>query len=490
MLTDQFINLSCVICLDDNPKFTQSVIIDLKTILDSYDEEEVPLNFRKKLTLIKSVAKLRLERKSSDIILDDILAGGHFQELDSYIKTMAQRKLQPEQIDSAVNKVCQRKQYISLSKDLPKLEEFSQKVKTNSFTDLGETVEHWSNLISNLHSGILDQKRKEARSNIRELDLLEDPYCDVIEQIAVSYSGKNSVSTGFDQLDSYMNGGFEPTRLYIFGGISGDGKSVLLSNFIKNAVEKNENTTGPLSIFPYFTLENLIDETLVRLYCNITDQHLKEVIKKFDDEKKKIEKLLKEWMLDYNSAIYMSYSAPTLTSVADLVSNTDLIKNRYGKRGILRAVYADYLDLLKSGQTFDLHRLEMGQVTIDMKVAAVMQAVPWVTVTQLNRGAYNDKENPTLANMSESIKKVEHSDFVGILKNTEENENEDPERKKAESDFKIIIGKNRSGPKNKVIKLKANFSKFSIYDPNVKSSIPFTEQGEQQIAMESEGGFV
>ena len=51
-------------------------------------------------------------------------------------------------------------------------------------------------------------------------------------------SGKNSVSTGYVELDKYMNGGFEPTRLYIYGGSSGDGKSVLLTNFLKNAVEK------------------------------------------------------------------------------------------------------------------------------------------------------------------------------------------------------------------------------------------------------------
>ena len=119
-----------------------------------------------------------------------------------------------------------------------------------------------------------------------------------------------------------------------------------------------------------------------------------------------------------------------------------LTSARYEGKAVLKGVYVDYLDLLRAGQVFDLHRLEMGQVTIDMKVAAVMQGIPWVTVTQLNRGAYDPKENLSLANMSESIKKVEHSDFVGILKNlTQEiDPDQDVRIEVADGDFRIIRG--------------------------------------------------
>ena len=64
--------------------------------------------------------------------------------------------------------------------------------------------------------------------------MFSDSYENVLNSIEINCTGRNSISTGYSELDIYMNGGFEPTRLYIYGGTSGDGKSVLLVNFLKN----------------------------------------------------------------------------------------------------------------------------------------------------------------------------------------------------------------------------------------------------------------
>ena len=156
------------------------------------------------------------------------------------------------------------------------------------------------------------------------------------------------------------------------------------------------------------------------------------------------------------------------------------MKTKYNGNGVIRGTYVDYLDLLKSGQTFDVHRLEIGQVTLDMKVAAVLQGVPWVTVTQLNRGGYETKEMPSLVNMSESIKKVEHSDFVGIIKSisNEIDKNADLKNKSlfttGIADMHITIGKNRSGPKNVGVKLHVDFSRFRVNDKISNGAVAFT----------------
>jgi len=485
MLTENFVNLCCTILLSEDTKFTDSVVGDITTILTSYNEEDVALQFRKKLKLSKSILKLRAEGKASDQIIDSIVSAGHFSELDSFIKAITIKTIPDEKIDAAINQVCEKSQLVQLQMDLPQVEEFISKFNTNGFTDTGETLEYWNTLIAQLHSSVLEEKRKEARSSIKELDLFSDSYESVIEQIEVSYSGRNSISTGYPELDGYLNGGHEPTRLYIYGGCSGDGKSVLLNNFVRNSIECNKDRTGPMSMFMYFTLENLIDESLVRLYCSVMDKDVTEVVKNYEYEKTIIEKTMKEWQFDNNALVCTSYFPPTLTSVSDLVSYCDLVKARYEGKAELRGVYTDYLDLLRAGQVFDLHRLEMGQVTIDMKVAAVMQGVPWVTVTQLNRGAYDPKENVSLGNMSESIKKVEHSDFVGIIKNLqlESGENEDVRIDCSDGDFRIIIGKNRSGPKNKTINLKSNFSRFRIDDNSRRTTVlmPTSQEIEASI---------
>jgi len=388
MLTDHFINLCCLILVSDHPKFTDNINSDIGEILDFYKEEDVALQFRKKFSLAKSLYRLKSDGMEPHTILDSIISANHYSELSSFIEMLSIRKIPDEKSDAAINQICDKKQLIKLQKDLPQIEEFISKFNTNSFTAVDEILDHWNSMISSVHSNILEEKRKNARSGIKELDLLSDDYVDVLNQIEISYSGINSVSTGYSELDQYLNGGHEPNRLYIYGGCSGDGKSILLINFLRNAVENNKDKTGPVSMFIYFTMENLIDESLIRLYCSIEDKDIKDVIKHYAEEKMTIQQKIKDWQIKHNAMICMSYFPPTLTSVSDLISYCDVVKSRYDERAILRGVYTDYLDLLKSGKNFDLHRLELGQVTIDMKVAAVVQGVPWLTVTQLNRSIF------------------------------------------------------------------------------------------------------
>ena len=477
MLTEQFINLSCVILLDDNPIVSRGVVGDIGFILNNYDEEDVALQFRKKYELVKCILKLKIDGKNSDQILDSITATGHYSELDSFIKGISERKLDIPKLESTVELIAKRKQFAVLMQDLPSVEEFVKKVNNNAFTDIDEEIQYWSQLISKLHTRIMETKRKESRVAIKELDIMLDSFEPVLNQIERNYSGENVISTGYKELDGYMGGGFQATRLYIFGGTSGDGKSTLLINLLKNAVETNKNLTGPVNLFSYFSLENLMDESLIRLYCAITNQKGADFTLKFNELKPTIQATIKDWARSFNSSISMAYFPGTLTSTADLVSFNEIAKQRYKEKTsegcLLRATYADYLDLLKSGQTFDLHRMELGQVTIDMKVAAVMGNIPWITVSALNRGAYNDKEEASLANMGESIKKVEHSDFVGIIKNkVEDKDPRDMQIRPEVGNFTINIGKNRNGPKNVLVKMYSNFSKFRIYDDAMKDVNP------------------
>lgn len=481
MLTDQFLNLCCVLLVDDNPKVTHTIIRDISQILNSYKPETLALSFRKKFELSKVLAKLRIDQIPIDKIIDSIVVAGQFSDLDDFVKSLPQRKIAEEKLTTALDQVLSRKQYLGIVQDLSILEDFSKKFSSNAFPETGEAIQGWDKTITQLHSRILEDKRKQSRSNIKEIDLYSDPYEDVLKQIEVSYSGKNAISSGYWELDNYLNGGFEPTRLYIFGGISGDGKSVLLNNFVINAVEKiKPSPSDPLNVFVYFTLENLIDESLVRLYCCKKEKTIKDLIREYPTERMLIEREFKTWLTEHNSAICMMYFPPTFTSVSELISTVDLVKARYGEKAVIRAIYVDYLDLLKSGQTFDLHRLEMGQVTIDLKVAAVMMGIPVVTVTQLNRGAYDPKQELSLAQMSESLKKVEHSDFVGIIR-TELDEQDVKDVKTAttmglndkKSKMRIVIGKNRSGPKNVSFLLKTKFSMFKVYNDKENASLPW-----------------
>jgi len=97
-----------------------------------------------------------------------------------------------------------------------------------------------------------------------------------------------------------------------------------------------------------------------------------------------------------------------------------------------------------------------------------------------HNSAYNDKEEVSLSNMSESIKKVEHSDHVALIKNKVEEKDDRDIRVASEiGQFKVSIAKNRSGPKNVHVNLKSNFSKFKIFDddsPDYNPTFPIARE--------------
>ena len=117
-----------------------------------------------------------------------------------------------------------------------------------------------------------------------------------------------------------------------------------------------------------------------------------------------------------------------------------------------------------------MYRLELGHITLSMKTLAVQYNIPVITGYQLGRSAYKIKEAHQLNvdQISESIKKVEHADFVGLLA-------KDPH------DDTIVhgkIGKNRAGKANIAIDFKVDFSKYKFISANKKANIEKTDATE------------
>jgi len=470
MLTEQFLNICAYSCLNDNKKINESVFGSIKEILNFYKNNfstAIPLDMELKYSLILNLVDSRLNGKTSQTIVDSLslLSNNKYDGFKDFIEVGLEKILSDDQIDDYILQINKRRKLTILLKNFNQLQSFVDDFSNNSFDNLEDALTEYDTLVSDMYSVLATEKRNEQVGQVASLDLLNDDFKNVIEQIEINYSGDNTVPTGYTELDGMMRGGYDPSRLYVIGGSSGDGKSTFLMNCVKNAIEKDtKDPNGLLNVYSYITLENLMDESLVRLYSCWSEQNSEKFIKNFKTEQHKMVNFIKSNLNTNCSNIEMKYFAPSSVSVFDLRLYIQSLKEKYKGKGRLRCVYIDYLDLLKSGSTFDLYRLELGQVTLLLKVVAVLENIPIVTVTQLNREGY-DKEVFSLVQMSESIKKVEHSDFIGLLKAQEK----DPNAKTTFGDLDFYIGKNRSGPKDKKITLRSDFSKFLIQD-GVKSA--------------------
>jgi replicative DNA helicase len=127
------------------------------------------------------------------------------------------------------------------------------------------------------------------------------------------------------------------------------------------------------------------------------------------------------------------------------------IENTYGKNSV-RVLYLDYLDLLKSDIKTDIYRLELGYISSALKDIGVEFNIPVITPSQLNKSIFeNQASSFNLGMISESMKKVDVSDFIAMML-----------KDRTEDIIHMRIGKNRSGPSEISVDLKVNFPCYKI----------------------------
>jgi replicative DNA helicase len=262
----------------------------------------------------------------------------------------------------------------------------------------------------------------------------------------------------------------------MFCAPSGGGKSVMLINLVKNAVDRNlQRNDDRRAIYIYVSLENLIDESLIRLYSCLSNKTTESIINNYDEERYLIPKTIKNWLNDNNSIIKFLYMKPQYTNCFDIMSEVNDIKTQNPNCDV-KAIYIDYLDLMKpniTSRSNDAYRLELGQISIDMKTLAVLLRVPIITCTQVNRAGYDPKNKMNLTNIGESMKKVDNSDWICMMQPKED----DDEKSGSHGtnfdlkDMDLKITKSRFGHKDVSVPFRTNFSKFRFEEIRKNSGL-------------------
>jgi replicative DNA helicase len=487
MLSTQLINLANLVCVSDNKLLRQPVFKNLKKVLSFYrnSEDNIPLDLKLKFSLAETLCDLRLSGSSRETSLDAVKTTEKFVKLGDYIATMEIRELTDQYLIEFIKHINSHSKLTNVfSNNFTSLKECLTKFEQNEFATIDDANKAFETVLNKIQRNLSIEKREEDICGLRKLDLYEDDYACAVEQIRKNYSGDNSISTGYLQFDKYIRKGFEPGRLYIFAGKSGDGKSTLLINFLRNQLLFNCEDRDTFNIYLYVTLENHIDESLLRLYCCLNKISSDEVLNDWDRHKNLIRSCIREYSEKSKNIIVMRYFDAGTIGTTEIAGLCDEIREQYGDRGKLVSIFVDYLDTLKSNSVnYDMYRLELGQITTDLKVLCITQNVPVVTVTHLNRAAYEKDAVMSVQHMGEAMKKVERADFVAILrvesdseiaakqKETQEGDSEDCDIQETQfnnnSDtglgiMSILIEKNRSGPKKKLVELRTDLSKFDI----------------------------
>lgn len=466
MITESFLNscFSLLLNKNSNIKRSKALYRDVLDVLDfstSKETVEIPVTVKNKLELLTIITKMLSDNRDIKNIFDSVTFSDKFKQHSDYLDMMINDEINIITFQDTVAQIRLRKKIGALFDNYDELDKVLTSIKDGSFDSIDSLVVDYEGTIKTLYSNMMESNRSLTIEAASSLDLVHDDYTHVIEMIKKKYDRTSCTPTGFGFFDNeILNGGFEPSRLYVFGGGSGAGKSTIMNNTIyKSAISPPKidikfepKVPGMNRVYVYVSLENTIEESLMRTYMPMFDRRKKDMLTEIG-QGVDIKSMIAEQFTQNGSTVIMKYFPSMSISPVDLMGVLDEAIDIYGKEAIA-GLYVDYLDLLKTDTKYDMYRLELGHITLSLKTIAVQYNIPVITASQLGRSAYRISNSQDLGvdQMSESIKKVEHADFVMLLA-------KDP------LDDTIVhgkVGKNRSGKANVAVDFKVNFERFKF----------------------------
>lgn len=214
-------------------------------------------------------------------------------------------------------------------------------------------------------------------------------------------------ATGIGPLDPLIDGGLAAGELGCVLGGPKMGKSQFLG-----AVSLQAMLEG-LTVH-YYSMEMSVDAVMERMDAAIARTPIVDLVR----QAKHVNSQVYEFA-GTGGELWARYFSPSITTVEELEED---LKEQTGIRGTKPdLVVVDYGDLLTSSRKggADKRHEELGAVYTDLRKMAQDWALPVWTASQTRREAL-EKSVPTIADVGESLKKVQIADLIVALCGTEE----------------------------------------------------------------------
>lgn len=409
----------------DTSKVSKMDLSNLYKLLKMTDERsyEFDVSMYARLELAKKILEARIEKGlySFDAIMsycnieNDVENNKLINNINSFTN------LTESEIKYITRAVTDRLQYafILLYKEII-LNEFL-KIDTGEFTSYKEVVAEVKDQCAQL---LNDIRKADAATMKKSFSLKEGIFEELVTSAVSSITDPGTaLVTGVQMLNDMLSPGYMPGRLYIWLGISGSFKSLMLlmSCYWIKKYNKIETTKTPTVL--YITTENSIDESIIRLFnmsttCGDIRQYLPEEVAGMMRDSGGLT------LDDGDTDIVMQYYNNFEISTGDIYNIVDDLEDN--NREVI-AVVVDYIKRIRSiSPTID-ERIRLANVSNELKDLSVNLKIPVITAQQINRAG-----NMALDNASETGKEdlarflgrgniaqcwdiIENSDWCGIL---------------------------------------------------------------------------
>lgn len=298
-------------------------------------------------------------------------------------------------------------------------------VNNNNF---GKGKSDCENAIQFLHALLSELTRAQRRSRQENRFNLSDAAhfrAMVTETYERLQSSSTFLKTGYQGLNSMLNGGFENARVYNFIGATGGFKSGLLLNLMRSIKlynkdrQRKDPTKRPTILF--LSQENNIWETIVRIFSifsgagKMKSYSLEDVFRILDNGGFSIVED------DADIDIEFRYYGNMDIGVADIRGIYEELDNE-GREVI--CVIQDYIERLRPPTVNVEKRVQLNDVSNQLHDLAIELDIPILTASQFNRTGVSTIESIRDANKYDAGKSVgmkDISESFGMLKNFDAN---------------------------------------------------------------------
>lgn len=281
------LDLLCSFVISENRLVKRSVLNSLSNLMDCMDMTVYSKDAEKmkRINFLRLGLQARLEKNinNRDIILKHI-AGGLNEELTTSINL---KELSSEEIDWIIGTIAGAMDFLAIDVYCDQLSESLERFRNAEYINKASIIDEVKEGVGRLNNEFRKIRTKTSDS---EYFCLENEV--FIDKISNTYNElKNPahvLRSGMQGLNAMLHGGFESTRVYMFMGLPGEGKSLTLLNLAYQIVRCNKDyrpkdpTKRPCVV--YLTMENMDRESISRLYNisvgngNMVDKTVEEVI--------------------------------------------------------------------------------------------------------------------------------------------------------------------------------------------------------------------
>ena len=227
-------------------------------------------------------------------------------------------------------------------------------------------------------------------------------------------------STGMDQLDGMIGGGFAEGQLIVVAAKTGFGKSALACQWcIHSAIDNHQKVL-------FFSLEMTAVDMAYRIASQISKVPWNQLRDGNIPEMQLPAVVAAQKSIAMGGLVVDDSSSPTLSAITTTCIEV--------KRSGLDLVVVDFLQLCSAPKK-DNRALEIGSVIRGLKNLAKDLKVPVVAISQFNREAGNTRGRPQLEHLKESSE-IEHSADIVIIVHKKDS---------SDTNVDIIVAKNRHG---------------------------------------------